>query len=121
MTSPAPLSLALSPTDNIPAKVLARLPHARPETIEYPPILTPGNKFSLAGVQMKFSMKEKDGRYNLVHSAVNDGHEALGEWIIKTPSTQHAYVPLNEFSAMQLAALAGIDMPETRLDWRLIR
>jgi len=23
------------------------------------------NKFSLAGVQMKFSMKEKDGRYNL--------------------------------------------------------
>ncbi|WP_442906036.1 type II toxin-antitoxin system HipA family toxin [Halomonas sp. R57-5] len=91
------------------------MPHARPETIEYPPVLASGNKFSLAGVQMKFSMKEKDGRYNLIHSAVSDGNEELGEWIIKTPSTQHAYVPLNEFSAMQLAALAGIDMPETRL------
>lgn len=104
----------LSP-DNIPAKVLARLPHARTETIEYPPVLASGNKFSLAGVQMKFSMKEKDGRYNLIHSAVDDRSAELGEWIIKTPSTQHAYVPLNEFSAMQLASLAGIDMPETRL------
>ncbi|MGO3740292.1 MAG: hypothetical protein ACTJGG_12600 [Marinomonas foliarum] len=27
--------------------------------------LSQENKFSLAGVQMKFSMKEKDGRYNL--------------------------------------------------------
>ena len=59
------------------------------------------NKFSLACVQMKFSMKEKDGRYNLTKG------DELGDWIIKTPSTRHPFVPLNEFTAMSLATLAG--------------
>lgn len=67
------------------------------------------NKFSLAGVQMKFSMKEKDGRYNL-----SKGGE-LGDWIIKTPSTNHSHVPLNEYTAMSLASLAGIDIPDIKL------
>lgn len=67
------------------------------------------NKFSLAGVQMKFSMKEKDGRYNLSKSG------SLGDWIIKTPSTNHKEVPVNEFSAMTLASLAGVDIPEIKL------
>ena len=68
-----------------------------------------GNKFSLAGVQMKFSMKEKDGRYNLTKG------NGLGDWIIKTPSTKHKYVPLNEYTAMTLASLAGVDIPEIKL------
>ncbi len=67
------------------------------------------NKFSLAGVQMKFSMKEKDGRYNLSRSG------ALGDWIIKTPSTKHKNVPVNEYTAMTLASLVGIDIPEIKL------
>lgn len=67
------------------------------------------NKFSLAGVQMKFSMKEKDGRYNLTKNG------ELGDWIIKTPSTKHKYMPLNEYTAMSLAALAGVDIPDIRL------
>lgn len=67
------------------------------------------NKFSLAGVQMKFSMKEKDGRYNL-----SKGKE-LGDWIIKTPSTKHKLVPLNEYTAMSLAGMVGIDIPEIKL------
>ena len=67
------------------------------------------NRFSLAGVQMKFSMKEKDGRYNL-----SKGKE-LGDWIIKTPSTRHKYVPLNEYTAMTLAAMVGIDIPDIKL------
>lgn len=67
------------------------------------------NKFSLAGVQMKFSMKEKDGRYN-----VSKG-DVLGDWIIKTPSTKHKGVPLNEYTAMSLARLAGVDIPDIRL------
>jgi len=68
------------------------------------------HKFSLAGVQMKFSMKERDGRYSL---AQDNGE--LGDWIIKTPSTQHEDVPLNEFTAMTLAAMAGVDIPELKL------
>lgn len=67
------------------------------------------NKFSLAGVQMKFSMKEKDGRYNLTKNG------ELGDWIVKTPSTKHKHVPLNEYTAMHLAALAGVDIPDIRL------
>ncbi|MCU7800252.1 MAG: type II toxin-antitoxin system HipA family toxin [gamma proteobacterium symbiont of Lucinoma myriamae] len=67
------------------------------------------NNFSLAGIQMKFSMKEKDGRYNL------SANGSLGDWIIKTPSTRHKNVPLNEYTAMSLAALAGINIPEIKL------
>lgn len=67
------------------------------------------NKFSLAGVQMKFSMKEMEGRYNISHGKI------LGDWIVKTPSTTHRHVPENEFTAMSLASLAGIDIPEIKL------
>ena len=67
------------------------------------------NKFSLAGVQMKFSMKEKDGRFNL------SKEDVLGDWIIKTPSTRHIDVPFNEYTAMTLAALVDIPVPEIKL------
>ena len=67
------------------------------------------NKFSLAGIQMKFSMKEKDGRYNLAKSG------ELGDWIIKTPSIKHKNVPLNEYTAMTLASLAEVDIPDIKL------
>jgi len=69
----------------------------------------PANRFSLAGVQMKFSMKEKDGRYNLTKGG------DLGDWIIKTPSTRHRHVPLNEYTAMYLAKIAGVTIPEIKL------
>jgi len=68
------------------------------------------NKFSLAGVQMKFSMKEKNGRYHL-----SKGNVVLGDWIIKTPSTKYKFVPQNEYTAMSLAELAGVDIPEIKL------
>lgn len=67
------------------------------------------SKFSLAGVQIKFSMKERDGRYNLTKNG------ELGDWIIKTPSTKHKNVPLNEFTVMSLAELVGVDIPEIKL------
>jgi|TARA_R100000049_G_C1956334_1_gene112249 serine/threonine-protein kinase HipA len=66
-------------------------------------------KFSLAGVQMKFSMKEGDGRYNLATG------DELGDWIIKTPSTTHRHVPENEYTAMKLAELVGVEIPDVRL------
>lgn len=67
------------------------------------------NRFSLAGVQMKFSMRAKGERYTLTH----DGK--LGDWIIKTPSVQHKAVPQNEFVAMKLAKIAGVTIPEIKL------
>ena len=68
------------------------------------------NKFSLAGVQMKFSsMMNKDGRFNIEQDSDSDS------WIIKTPSTQHRFVPYNEYSAMRLAESVGVDIPEIKL------
>ena len=71
--------------------------------------VSPGGKFSLAGVQMKFSMKETNGRYNISKGDV------LGDWIVKTPSAKHKDVPVNEYTAMRLAELVGVDIPEIKL------
>ncbi|WP_041523767.1 type II toxin-antitoxin system HipA family toxin [Gilvimarinus agarilyticus] len=92
--------------DEVPASILNA--HGKVKAIKLEKLST-GNKFSLAGVQMKFSMKEKDGRYTLTHGNV------LGDWIIKTPSTKHKDVPVNEYTAMTLAQLVGIDIPEIKL------
>jgi serine/threonine-protein kinase HipA len=82
--------------------------HGKARAVKFDRV-TQVNKFSLAGVQMKFSMKEKDGRYNLSKGDV------LGDWIIKTPSTKHRFVPLNEFTAMSLSGLVGVDIPAIKL------
>jgi len=82
--------------------------HGNARAIRFDKLL-PSNKFSLAGVQMKFSMKEKDGRYHISKGDV------LGDWIVKTPSTKHKDVPVNEYTAMKLAGLVGVDIPEIKL------
>ncbi len=103
-----PGALIATPMDpgDVPDSVLST--HGKAKAVKFE---KPGfeNRFSLAGVQMKFSMKEKDGRYNLAKG------DELGDWIIKTPSTRHSHVPLNEYTAMSLASLAGIDIPDIKL------
>lgn len=92
--------------EDVPNQVLET--HGKAKAVKFDKA-SQGNKFSLAGVQMKFSMKEKDGRYNLSKDNV------LGDWIIKTPSTKHKFVPLNEYTAMSLAGMVGVDIPEIKL------
>lgn len=82
--------------------------HGKAKAVRFEKIIQE-NKFSLAGVQMKFSMKEKDGRYNLSKG------DTLGDWIIKTPSTKHKEVPVNEYTAMTLASLVGVNIPQIKL------
>ncbi|MXX05144.1 MAG: type II toxin-antitoxin system HipA family toxin [Gammaproteobacteria bacterium] len=104
-----PGALVVEPMDpdDVPPGILKRLGNAKAEWFESGGI---GNQHSLAGVQMKFSMsEEKDGRFGLY------GGDDLGGWIIKTPSAKHRNVPLNEFTAMSLATMAGIDIPEFNL------
>ncbi|MBF7954200.1 type II toxin-antitoxin system HipA family toxin [Rahnella victoriana] len=67
------------------------------------------DKFSLAGVQMKFSALRQDDRFNVSTDVGGDS------WIIKTPSTAHRAVPENEFSAMKLAQVIGVNIPEIKL------
>ena len=95
----------MEPKD-VPDSVLTT--HGKAKAVKFDKT-TQENKFSLAGVQMKFSMKEKDGRYNLSKG------DALGDWIIKTPSTKHKDVPVNEYTAMKLASLVGVEIPEIKL------
>lgn len=92
--------------DEVPLSVLSA--HGKAKAVPFEKVFLE-NKFSLAGVQMKFSMKHQDGRYTLAKG------DALGDWIIKTPSTKHKDVPVNEFTAMTLAAMAGVKVPEIKL------
>jgi serine/threonine-protein kinase HipA len=69
-------------------------------------------RFSLAGVQLKFSAVKSDRRNNgLTIPAAGVG----GSWIVKLPSARFGRVPENEFSMMTLAARLGMDVPEVQL------
>jgi serine/threonine-protein kinase HipA len=67
-------------------------------------------RFSLAGVQLKFSAI-KDAAGGLTIPAEGIG----GSWIVKLPSTKHVDLPENEYSTMTLAARIGMDVPELQL------
>ncbi len=67
-------------------------------------------RFSLAGVQLKFSAID-EARGGLAIPARGVG----GSWIVKLPSRQFAGVPENEFSMMTLARLIGINVPAVQL------
>lgn len=67
-------------------------------------------RFSLAGVQLKFSAVN-EARGGLTVPARGVG----GSWIVKLPSREFAGVPENEFSMMTLARLIGMDVPVVQL------
>lgn len=64
-------------------------------------------KFSLAGVQLKFSAI-KAARGGLTIPATGRG----GAWIVKLPSEMFDAVPENEMAIMTLAKAVGLDVPE---------
>lgn len=67
-------------------------------------------RFSLAGVQLKFSaLQETSGGLTLPVDGTG------GNWIVKLPSPRFAEVPENEFAMMTLARDVGIDVPDVRL------
>ena len=67
-------------------------------------------RFSLAGVQLKFSaVMETTGGLTI------PAHGIGGSWIVKLPSTQFHAVPENEYVMLELARAAGITTPDIRL------
>jgi len=67
-------------------------------------------RFSLAGVQLKFSaINEATGGLTIPAKGVG------GSWIVKLPSREYRQVPENEFSMMTMARLVGIDIPAIQL------
>lgn len=72
----------------------------------------PGNlspRFSLAGVALKFSMLQTGDRLTL------PANQNGGNWIVKLPDSLYEKLPQNEFAAMRMASLVGIQVPEIRL------
>jgi serine/threonine-protein kinase HipA len=67
-------------------------------------------RFSLAGVQLKFSaISEASGGLTIPAKGIG------GSWIVKLPSARFAGVPENEYSMMELARLVGMDVPSINL------
>lgn len=67
-------------------------------------------RFSLAGVQLKFSaIHEARGGLTIPASGVG------GNWIVKLPSREFEGVPENEFAMMELARQTGINVPAIQL------
>jgi serine/threonine-protein kinase HipA len=74
------------------------------------PALSQALRFSLAGVQLKFSAITKaTGGLTIPAKGVG------GSWIVKLPSERYAGVPRNEYSMMTLAAKLGMNVPEVKL------
>jgi len=104
--------------EDLPGAVIARHPggietppHDRddivsPEIQEDPTVL----KFSLAGVQLKFSaVREASGGLTI------PVHGKNGKWVVKMPSATYALVPENEYTMLTFARRVGIDVPEIGL------
>ena len=70
----------------------------------------PALRFSLAGVQLKFSALH-EARGGLTIPARGVG----GSWIVKLPSRAFEGVPENEYAMMTLARMIGMDVPAVRL------
>jgi serine/threonine-protein kinase HipA len=67
-------------------------------------------RFSLAGVQLKFSaLMARDGGLTIPASGMG------GNWIVKLPSPTYDNIPENEYAMMHMAGKIGIAVPETKL------
>jgi serine/threonine-protein kinase HipA len=67
-------------------------------------------RFSLAGVQLKFSaVMEAAGGLTIPTGGMG------GSWIVKLPSARYLAVPENEFAMLELARRVGIAVPATKL------
>ena len=67
-------------------------------------------RFSLAGVQLKFSaVLSRDNGLRIPVEGMG------GQWIVKLPSATYERVPENEYAMMSFARAVGIDVPEVAL------
>ncbi len=63
-------------------------------------------RFSLAGVQLKFSASFLRDRLSLPLDGIG------GSWIAKLPTNAYPELPANEFAVMSLARAIGLDVPQ---------
>jgi serine/threonine-protein kinase HipA len=99
---------------DLPGAVLVR-PLTALDAIEEPALDTLARhehdalRFSLAGVQLKFSMMRTDDKLVLPM------HGQAGHWIVKLPDQRYPQVPETEWSTMTWARATGIEIPPFEL------
>lgn len=79
--------------------------HNRPDDEDNEPSL----RFSLAGVQLKFSIARELEKLTL------PAHGARGEWIVKLDSPRFPNLVENEFAMLQWARATGFEVPDCEL------
>ena len=99
-----PGAVSLVPTDTSDHLRRKRAPARSPMAKELAEL-----KFSLGGMQMKFSMLRRGERYTL-----NTGNR-LGNYIVKPPSADFEALPRIEAATMETARAVGIEVPEVAL------
>jgi serine/threonine-protein kinase HipA len=72
-------------------------------------LAAPTLAFSLAGLQLKYSMIQQGNRFTLPMKGQG------GRWIVKLPDPRFARVPEVEHATLRLAQACGITVPEARL------
>ena len=101
--------------DDLPGAVrIVREPLPGPDRDANEPNTSPPRdgplRFSLAGVQLKFSaLMGQHGGLTIPASGIG------GDWIVKLPSPTYPAVPENEAMMLTLAGVVGIGVPEHRL------
>jgi serine/threonine-protein kinase HipA len=69
----------------------------------------PPIRFSLAGVQLKLSMRAARDKLTI------PAKDQVGDIIAKLPNARYPFMPELEFTGMKLAELAGVEIPGVRL------
>lgn len=104
--SDLPGAVVLSQTDD-PAPVMeSSLEDVDEESTEREQL---GFRFSLAGVQLKFSMVRVEGRLTL------PAHGQGGDWIVKVGTHEFPGLAENEFSMLEWARAVGFEVPQCDL------
>ncbi len=102
--------------DDLPGAVTLHDPQGRglpPPAAGGPAVQPPPQnllRFSLAGVQLKFSAIENAYGGLTIRAQGRDGH-----WVVKLPSEHLAGVPENEYAMLNFARAVGIEVPPLKL------
>lgn len=105
--------------EDLPGAVVVRTTGDDDELFDEPPPRDDGStattalRFSLAGVQLKFSVVRAANRLTLPATGMG------GRWILKLPDRRNPRLPEHEWSMYHLARAAGITVPDCELvRWR---
>lgn len=110
------LGLLIAVGEDLPGAVVVRAERAA-DTLPRPVFerspdevaTSPELRFSLAGVQLKFSMVRSDNRFYF------PGHGERGDWIAKFAPDQYSGLCENELVTMEWARRSGFDVPPCEL------